>query len=86
MVISDPGIAGAFGGLALGGLQYIVAMNAARRVLAREMEEEGEMPGLAFVVGRLRMLRNFLAGFSLLVMPALGYALGAALGSHGGAR
>jgi hypothetical protein len=86
MTASDPGFSGALAGLALGAVEFVVAMAATRRVLAREMEEEGDMPGLAFVAGRLRSIRLALAGFSFVGLPALGYALGTTLAHNGGAR
>ena len=86
MVVSDPGLSGALGGLVLGAVEFVVAMAVARRALAREMEEEGDMPGLAFVARRLRAMRNALAGFSFVALPALGYALGSSLAHNGGAR
>jgi hypothetical protein len=84
MATSNPGLMGAFGGLALGVAQYVIAMGVARRLLTREIEEGGDMPGMGFVAKRFRSMRNALAGFSFLVMPALGFALGSAFGSHDG--
>ena len=84
MTMAHPGLVGAVGGLAIGFAQFIVAMGVARRVVAREINEGGDLPGLDVVAGRLRSMRNALAGFSFVALPALGFALGSALGTEGG--
>ena len=86
MALAPAVIVGALGGLILGSAQFVIAMTFARRALAREMAQEGETPGLAYVAARFRLLRNWLAGLSFLAMPALGCALGLTMGSHGDAR
>ena len=78
---SHPGIFGALGGLILGLAQYIIAMGVMRRAVAREVEEGGDMPGLDLVATRFLRFRRVLAAFSFLFLPALGFALGAALGA-----
>ena len=77
---ASPALTGAFGGFVIGLAQYIVAMGVMRRLVAREVEEGGDMPGVDFVAGRFVIIRRALAAFSFLFLPALGYALGAALG------
>ena len=85
--MAHPGLAGALGGLAVGAAQYLIAVGVAKRALAREIGEGGDLPGLAELAARLRWTRGVLAGFSFLALPALGFALGSVLGSeHGGAR
>ena len=86
MALAPAVIVGALGGLALGSAQFVIAMTFVRRALAREMAQDGERPGLAYVAARQQLLRKWLAGFSFLAMPALGCALGLTMGSHGGAR
>ena len=78
---THPALSGALGGLILGLAQYIVAMGVMRRAVAREVEEGGDMPGLGFVASRFVKIRRLLAAFSFLFLPALGFALGAALGA-----
>ena len=84
MVIAHPGLMGALGGLAIGAAEFAIAMSVVRRVVAREVDEGGDLPGLGFVARRLRVVRNALAGFSFLALPALGFALGSTLGAQGG--
>ncbi len=87
MSFAHPGLAGAIGGLAIGAAQFVIAMAVTRRVVAREIEEGGDMPGLGLLARRLRSARAALAGFSFVALPALGYALGSVLGSKvGGAQ
>ena len=86
MALSHPGLTGAIGGLAMGAADFVIVLRVIRRVLAREMDEGGDLPGVDFVGRRYRALRHMLAGFSFLALPALGFVLGTALGSEGGAR
>jgi predicted membrane-bound spermidine synthase len=86
MALSHPGLTGAIGGLAMGAADFVIVLRVIRRVLAREMDEGGDLPGVDFVGRRYRALRNMLAGFSFVALPALGFVLGTALGSEGGAR
>ncbi len=80
MTNSHPALSGALGGLIIGAVEYIIAMGVMRRAVAREVEEGGEMPGMPFVAARFIKFRRALAAFSFLFLPALGLALGAALG------
>ena len=82
MSVSHPALTGAFGGLLIGLAEYIIAMGVMRRLVAREVEEGGDMPGMDFVARRFLKIRRALAAFSFLFLPALGFALGASLG-HG---
>jgi hypothetical protein len=81
MSSSHPAISGALGGFILGAAEYVIAMGVMRRAVAREVEEGGDLPGMTFVAGRFVKIRRALAAFSFLFLPALGLALGAALGS-----
>ncbi len=84
MAMTHAGLMGAAGGLAIGCLEYVVAMGVIRRVVAREVDEGGDLPGIAFVGRRLHAIRSALAGFSFLALPALGLVLGSALGAESG--
>ena len=77
---SHPAISGALGGLIIGAAEYVIAMGVMRRAVAREVEDGGDMPGMSFVAARFVKIRRALAAFSFLFLPALGFALGAALG------
>ena len=79
MAHSHPALAGAFGGALIGIAQYVLAMGVMRRLIAREVEEGGDMPGMAFVTQRFVKFRRILAAFSFVFLPALGFALGAFL-------
>ena len=81
MSVSHPALSGALGGLILGAAEYVIAMNVMRRAVAREVESGGDLPGTALVAARFIRIRRILAAFSFLLLPAVGCALGAALGS-----
>jgi hypothetical protein len=86
MSLSNPGLVGAVGGLAVGLAQYVIATNVVRRVITREIEEGGDMPGMGALALRFRSMRRVLAGVSFLALPMLGFALGTTLGVEGGER
>ena len=81
MTSAHPALTGALGGVIIGAAEYIIALGVMRRLIAREVDEGGDMPGMSFVATRFVKIRRALAAFSFLFLPALGFALGATLGA-----
>jgi hypothetical protein len=81
MTLSSPALAGALGGLAVGLVEYVTALRVIGRVLDREGAAGGDMPGLSALAGRMLVIRRGLAAVSFVLLPALGFALGAAFGA-----
>jgi hypothetical protein len=84
MVVNHPGLAGALGGLLLGLIEYVIATALMRRAVSREIAAGGDLPGLAVARARARTIRRALGGCAFLLLPALGFALGASLGHETG--
>lgn len=78
--LSHPPVLGAFIGLVLGLVEYLIAMSLFRAYVAREValaSKAGEiLPGLDNVVSRMRALRYGLLALAVIVYPAIGYAVG----------
>ena len=81
MIASSTSVVGALIGLCTGLAAYVIALGVIGFFLRREGAEGGEMPGLDFVTARFAGVRRGLAAVSFLVLPALGFALGATLGA-----
>ena len=78
--LSNPGITGALIGLALGLVEYVIAMAMIRAYSAREIEtarkENEELPGIGMLPGTLLKLRIILILAAVTIYPVIGYFVG----------
>ena len=79
-LMSNPGLAGAAIGLALGLVEYFIAMIVVRAMVERETSaarKTGEvLPGMLSVPANMAKLRIALLLLAFTVYPAVGYAVG----------
>ena len=76
---SNPAIVGAMLGAVVGLVQYVLAMRVMARLVAHEVAADPQ--GLDVSALRVGKLKRTLLAKSFLVLPAVGYLAGAALGS-----
>jgi hypothetical protein len=78
--LSNAGLAGALIGLALGLVEYFLAMTMIRRFVSREIalarKENETLPGMAMLPGTMRTLRIVLILAAITVYPIIGYVVG----------
>ncbi len=85
ILYSHPGLAGAMLGLALGLVEYFIALTMIRHYVARETAVAAKanevLPGIAMVPGALRHIRIILIILAVTIYPAVGYFVGNMLAS-----
>ena len=78
--LSNPGLAGAAIGLALGLVEYVVAMAMIRAHTDREIDmarkENEVLPGIGILPATLRKLRIILIVTAVTIYPVVGYFVG----------
>ena len=78
--LSNPGIAGALIGLALGLIEYVIAFAMIRAYTGREIEtarkENEVLPGIGILPETLRKLRIILIVSAVTIYPVIGYVIG----------
>ncbi len=83
--LATPGLAGAMIGLALGLVEYFIAMTMVRRFVAREIGDAKKsnetLPGMSLLAGNTRMLRIILILAAVTIYPLVGYVVGTMVGS-----
>ena len=83
--LTSPGIAGALIGLALGLVEYFLAMMMIRRFVAREIEvarkENETLPGMPMLPGTMRTMQIVLIIAAVTIYPIVGYVVGNMLAS-----
>ena len=84
MSISNAATVGALAGLALGLAEYVIVLRVIGGTVAREAAQGGDLDGLSFVSTRLRKIRTALLGCAVVLLPAVGFALGSTFGTDTG--
>jgi hypothetical protein len=83
--LTSPGVAGALIGLALGLVEYFLAMMMIRRFVAREIEvarkENEPLPGMPMLPGTMRTMQIVLIIAAVTIYPVVGYVVGNMLAS-----